>query len=114
MGVGNNERAWKRRNLVEDEDRAATAQDGLDEEHSGPSNKSYGNAHVHGTATMWQGDMQGIQINNHYHLQRSREGRCRILLKSLTFDRMNARLYDLAVALPNTCRWLQSSRQFLA
>ena len=27
---------------------------------------------------------------------------------------MHARLHDVAVALPNTCRWLQSSRQFLA
>ncbi|KAK5075725.1 hypothetical protein LTR70_010046 [Exophiala xenobiotica] len=63
---------------------------------------------------MAQGDNHGTLVNNHYHFQRSQKDKCCTLLESLTFDRMNARLRNVATPVPHTCRWLRTSEKFLA
>ena len=113
-GSRNTERASKRRRCVEDEGRAARAKDKSSQEHLGSSDKLYGNADVHGNASMWQGDNHGVTINNYHYLQRSQQDKCRMLLESLAFDRMDARLRNVATALPETCQWLRSHPHFLA
>lgn len=108
-------RTPKRRRLDKAEDGHAQGQIPLAEEKSTPKEKSFGDVSVSGNGYLWQGDHYGPQIHHHYPShQSSQHDKYHILLESLTFDRMNARLRNVATALSNTCQWLQRHRDFCA
>ncbi|MBA7489877.1 hypothetical protein ES702_00411 [subsurface metagenome] len=81
-----------------------------------PGDRSYRDTDLGGNATAVVGDMYGNLVNNHYHLQAQglRLDNYSLLLRSLVFERMDARLRNVAAALPNTCQWLLRHEQFRA
>jgi len=57
----------------------------------------------------------GDKINhNYFNRDASQPDKYETLLKSLQFDRMDARLLNIATALPKTCRWLFRHKHFTA
>lgn len=114
--VDHSERARKRYRPDEVDVRRSRAQHGLTSQHQSASERSYAVTHVDGNATAVVGDMYGNVVNNHYHAQdpASQLKKCDLLLDSLKFDRMDARLRNVRAALSNTCQWLLSHKQFRA
>lgn len=111
---GDSQRTPKRRRINEVEGGTQFKRDKPIQEHRKPSEKSYSDANVHDHATLWQGDNYGLQVHNHFHRPGSHQDKCQILLESLTYDRMDARLRNVATAVPNTCQWLFSHERFRA
>lgn len=75
----------------------------------GPLSKTYhGETNVGGSAILVQGDI----THNHYHLQGSQQDKYDVLLDSLTFDRMDARLRNVAMPFANTCQWFFDHESF--
>lgn len=68
----------------------------------------HGDTTVTGNATLVQGDI----IHNHYHSPGLRLNKYDILLESLTFDRMGARLRNVAMPFVNTCKWVFEDKHF--
>ncbi|KAJ9661139.1 hypothetical protein H2198_002083 [Neophaeococcomyces mojaviensis] len=111
---GNTERAPKRPRLDEAEGEITHAQDNFNlvQEYQRPTNRSYAETTACGNATMLQGDNNGILVIGQSPCLQP--GKYDILLQSLTFERMDARLRNVAKALPKTCEWLFRHKQFAA
>lgn len=83
-----------------------TQKDESVEERTKSDKKAFGDVSLDGNATLWQGDNYGTLVYSYPHTAVAQQNQYRILLDSLTFDRMDARLRNIATALPDTCRWL--------
>lgn len=105
------ERGFKRRRVGEAEDE----QEGnvlfpghLAQEPSRQHGHRYDNITIGGDGRAQFGDT----ITYCYHGPQLQAGMYETLLRSLTFDRMDARLCNAAAALPTTCEWLIHHEQF--
>ncbi|KAK5098763.1 hypothetical protein LTS08_006141 [Lithohypha guttulata] len=72
------------------------------------SGHEYGNTVVQGNATAHFGDV----VEYHYHASREGPPAIEILVRSLSFPRMSARLQNVADASPTTCEWLFRTKQY--
>ncbi|KAJ9650362.1 hypothetical protein H2198_010331 [Neophaeococcomyces mojaviensis] len=71
----------------------------------------YGNNVISGSAQVLQGDSHVHQ--HHYHGCPLRPEKYELLHRSLSFDRMDARLHNIETPLSQTCTWLQSHEKFV-
>lgn len=74
---------------------------------------------VDGQGGVQQGDNYGVININHSIPQQAKEddaykGKLDKLMEHLTFERMNARLHNVAAAFPKTCKWLFRHQSFLS
>ncbi|KAK5941082.1 hypothetical protein PMZ80_006359 [Knufia obscura] len=72
---------------------------------------------IDGYAVVHQGDNHyygGENARNANTVDADRQERYNVLVESLTFPRMDARLRNVEAALPSTCKWLLHHSQFLA
>jgi len=111
---GSTERKQERRRLNEAEADGTRGHNPAIQEDRYLYDKPPSNISVSGHGSIWQGDHYGLQTNYYYQEapQSSKKEKCQ-LLESLTFVRMDARLRNIATALPNTCQWLQYHERFL-
>ena len=95
------------------------SQDSQPLKNSSSDSKPSSFVHVKDQACVHQGDNNSV--HNHFY-PRSQEpnqpeadnGELRKLLESLSFKRMDARLQNIATALPRTCKWLFHHKHFLS
>jgi len=73
-----------------------------------PAGHKYSSTSVGGNAHAHFGDVNHL----HYHLAPSQEDKYATLHDSLTFERMDARHRNVDKAMPDTCQWLFSHKQF--
>lgn len=73
---------------------------------SNAKNTIYGTTIARDESTVVVGDNYGAIHTHHHHYPEEINQPFRVLLDSLTFDRIHARLHNVAQALPNTCQWL--------
>lgn len=73
---------------------------------------SYGNTSISGDARNIQGDYIDKSVHNHYPVVPPLEAKNELLLRSLTFPRMGARVRNVEMALPGTCEWLFDDPRF--
>ena len=72
---------------------------------------NYGSTMVGGRAQAHFGD---TTINHYYNGHGSQEDKYNTLVRTLMFDQMDARLRNVAIALPMTCEWLFRHQEFTA
>ncbi|KAK5102167.1 hypothetical protein LTR70_007477 [Exophiala xenobiotica] len=101
------DRAWKRRRASKTGDNNTLAREASIPVQQHLASKEYTHTTISGNAGVVQGD-----VYNYYHAHNPQHDTYNILLKSLTFPRMEARLRNLAAALPTTCEWLVSHPHF--
>ncbi|KAK5089797.1 hypothetical protein LTR70_006171 [Exophiala xenobiotica] len=85
-----------------------------------PTNKStrkYDETAVEGQGVVQQGDNHGVININHGICQQAKEDdaykvKLDKLMENLTFVRMEARLHNVAIAIPKTCGWVRDHSQF--
>lgn len=71
--------------------------------------RQYGPVTIGGLAQVQQGDV--VTVNN-FFASGPHQNRYRVLLESLVFARMGARVRNVTAALPDTCTWLFSHEKF--
>jgi len=81
------------------------------------STREYDDTVVNGQGVVQQGDNYGVLNINHGISQTAKEDDvCKVkldkLMENLTFERMETRLHNVAIAIPRTCGWVRDHSQF--
>jgi len=103
------DRAWKRRRASKTGDNNTLAREASIPVQQHLTSNGYEHTRISGNAAVVQGN-----VYNYYPLRNLQDDINGTLLKSLTFPRMDARLRNVATALPTTCEWLISHLYFAA
>lgn len=101
------DRAWKKRRASKAKDNTRVAREASIPVPQHLNSSGYEHTRISGNAAVVQGD-----VYNYYPLHNLQDDIHGTLLKSLTFPRMDARLRNVATALPTTCEWLISHLYF--
>ena len=103
------EQAWKRCRVGQAERGSILAQEDSTRQLEQQESHIFPNLYASGHAQVQQG-------NNYYYFYNGQQSQDKYeaLLKSLTFDRMDARLHNVATALEKTSEWLIDHEQFKA
>lgn len=106
---GTTQRRRKRRRVDQAERGSILAQEDSKRQLERQESYIFPSLHASGHAQVQQGN----NYYNFYNEQRTQD-KYEILLKSLTFELMDARVHNIATALPTTNEWLFDHEQFTA